>query len=232
MERVDVLLWIILPYAALTVFVVGHIWRYRRDQFNWGTRSTQLLEQRQLRPAILLFHLGILAVLAGHFAGLVIPASVTEAVGVSEGAYHAGSVVAGTLFGAVAIVGFILLIARRESSPRVRATTSRVDRLTYGLLLIVMLVGMVATLGPNLIGGGYDYRETVSPWFRGLFVLDPDTSLITSAPAVYQVHAAAAFLLFALWPFSRLVHVWSIPLGYMRRSHILYRSRAVEQRAR
>lgn len=232
MARLDVLLWIILPYAALTVFVAGHIWRYRRDQFSWGTRSTQLLEQRQLRPAILLFHLGILAVLGGHFVGLVIPASVTEAVGVTESQYHLGSVVAGTVFGAVAIVGFVWLILRRESSPRVRATTSPVDRLTYLALLVVMLVGMVATVGPNLIGGGYDYRATVSPWFRGLFMLDPDTSLITSAPIVYQVHAAAAFLLFALWPFSRLVHVWSIPVTYLRRSNILYRPRAAGERVR
>jgi nitrate reductase gamma subunit len=84
---------------------------------------------------------------------------------------------------------------------------------------------MTATLGPNLIDGGYNYRESVSPWFRGLFTLSPDVDLITSAPVVYQVHAVAAFLLFALWPFSRLVHVWSIPIAYLGRSHILYRSR-------
>lgn len=225
MDRIDVLLWLVLPYTAITVFVAGHIWRYRRDQFTWGTRSTQLLERNQLRPAILLFHLGLLAVLGGHFAGLLIPASVTEALGVSEHMYHVASVTAGTVFGAVTIVGFVWLIVRRESSPRVRATTSRVDRATYLLLLIVMSVGMIATLGPNLIDGGYDYRETVSPWFRGVFMLNPDTELVTSAPIVYRMHAIAAFLLFALWPFSRLVHVWSIPVSYLHRSNILYRSR-------
>jgi nitrate reductase gamma subunit len=227
MDRLEFLLWIVLPYAAITVFVAGHIWRYRRDQFTWGTRSTQLLEGRQLRPAILLFHLGLLAVLGGHFVGLLIPASLTEALGVTEDMYHLGSVAAGSLFGAVTIIGFVWLIVRRESTPRVRATTSVVDRMTYVLLLVVMSLGMMATLGPNLIDGGYDYRETVSPWFRGLFVLNPDLELITSAPFVYRFHAVAAFLLFALWPFSRLVHVWSIPIAYLTRSHILYRSRDV-----
>lgn len=227
MSRIELLLWIVLPYTAMTVFVAGHIWRYRRDQFTWGTRSTQLLERRQLRPAILLFHLGLLAVLGGHFVGILIPESWTEAVGVTEHQYHLGSVVAGTLFGAITIIGFVWLIARRESSPRVRATTSTVDRMTYVLLLVVMTLGMMATLGPNLIGGGYNYRESVSPWFRGLFTLSPDVDLITGAPLVYQMHAVAAFLLFALWPFSRLVHVWSIPIAYLGRSHILYRSRNV-----
>ena len=94
MSRVDLLLWIVLPYVAMAVFVGGHIWRYRRDQFNWGTRSTQLLEGRRLRPAILMFHVGLLAVFGGHFVGLLIPSSLTEALGVSEDLYHAVSVVA------------------------------------------------------------------------------------------------------------------------------------------
>ncbi|HMM48125.1 MAG TPA: respiratory nitrate reductase subunit gamma [Miltoncostaeaceae bacterium] len=225
MSRLDFLLWIVLPYAAITVCIAGHIWRYRHDQFTWGTRSTQLLERHNLRPAILMFHLGLLAVFGGHVVGLLVPSSWTEAVGVSEDMYHAGSVAAGTLFGVITVVGFVWLIARRETTPRVRATTTGIDRLTYLLLLIVMSMGMIATLGPNLIGGGYDYRETVSPWFRGVFTLNPDVGLITSAPAVYQLHAICAFLLFALWPFSRLVHVWSIPVSYVGRSYILYRAR-------
>lgn len=226
MSRVEFLLWIVLPYAAITVFIGGHIWRYRHDRFTWGTRSTQLLENRQLRPAILLFHLGLLAVFGGHLVGILIPESWTEAVGVTEDIYHVASVAAGATFGAVTIIGFVWLIARREGTPRVRATTTMIDRATYVLLLVVMLLGQFATLGPNLIDGGYNYRESVSPWFRGLFSLNPDVGLITSAPLVYRVHAIAAFLLFALWPFSRLVHVWSIPVAYLTRSHILYRSRA------
>lgn len=225
MSSLDLLLWIILPYVAMTVFVGGHIWRYRHDQFGWTTRSTQLLESRRLRPAVLLFHLGLFAVLGGHVLGVLVPSAVTEAVGVSEDLYHAVSVTAGTLSGLVMMVGFVLLLARRESDPRVRATTTRADRLTYLLLGVMIVTGMYATVGENLLGGGYDYRETVAPWFRGLFTLDPDTSLIAGAPLVYRLHAAAAWLLYALWPFSRLVHAWSVPVGYLGRSNILYRSR-------
>jgi len=225
MSRIDLLLWIVLPYTAMTVFVVGHIWRYRQDQFGWTTRSTQLLESRRLRPAVLLFHLGLLAVIGGHVLGLLVPSSLTEDVGVSEDLYHGVSVTAGTISGLVMLVGFVLLLARRETQPRVRATTTRTDRATYLLLGVMLVTGMYATVGENLLGGGYDYRETVAPWFRGLFTLDPDTSLIAGAPLVYRIHAAAAWVLYALWPFSRLVHAWSVPVTYLGRSHILYRSR-------
>ncbi|HMN98635.1 MAG TPA: respiratory nitrate reductase subunit gamma [Miltoncostaeaceae bacterium] len=225
MSRTELLLWIVLPYVSMTVFVVGHVWRYRHDQFGWTTRSTQLLESRRLRLGVLLFHLGLLAVLGGHVLGLLVPASLTDRVGVSEDAYHAVSVTAGTVSGLVMLAGFVLLVARRASDGRVRATTTRMDRLTYLLLGVMLVTGMYATVGENLLGGGYDYRETVAPWFRGLFTLDPDTSLIAGAPLVYRVHAATAWLLFAVWPFSRLVHAWSVPLGYLGGSHVLYRSR-------
>ncbi len=231
MSRVDLLLWIVLPYVAMAVFVGGHIWRYRRDQFTWGTRSSQLMERRQLRPAILMFHLGLLAVFGGHVLGLLVPESFTTAIGVSEDFYHWLSVAAGVTAGAVTTIGFALLIIRREGIPRVRATTTTVDRITYALLGIVIVIGMIAAVGPNLIDGGYNYRETVSPWFRGLFALNPDVDLIAGAPVPYRIHAAAAWLLFALWPFSRLVHVWSIPIAYLTRSPILYRTRRAEPEA-
>jgi nitrate reductase gamma subunit len=225
MSRADLLLWIVLPYVSMTVFVVGHVWRYRHDQFGWTTRSTQLLESRRLRLGVILFHLGLLAVLGGHVLGILVPASLTERVGVSEDLYHAVAVTMGTASGMAMLAGFVLLLARRASDRRVRATTTRTDRLTYLLLGVMLVTGMYATVGENLLGGGHDYRETVAPWFRGLFTLDPDTSLIAGAPLVYRIHAAAAWFLYALWPFSRLVHAWSVPLGYLHRSHILYRSR-------
>jgi nitrate reductase gamma subunit len=225
MSRSDLILWIVLPYVSMAVFVVGHVWRYRHDQFGWTTRSTQLLESRRLRAGVLLFHLGLLAVLGGHVLGLLVPASLTERLGVSEHQYHVVSVTAGTASGAIMLVGFVLLLARRASNRRVRATTTRADRLTYLLLAVMIITGMYATVGENLLAGGYDYRETVAPWFRGLFTFDPDAALMAEAPLVYQLHATAAWFLYALWPFSRLVHAWSVPVGYLTRSHILYRSR-------
>jgi nitrate reductase gamma subunit len=223
--RLDWLLWVVLPYVSVTVFVVGHIWRYRRDQFTWTTRSTQLLERRRLRIGNLLFHFGLLAVLGGHFAGILVPKSLTNAAGVPEWTYHDASVTMGTISGTAMVVGFGLLMLRRGTDARVRATTSRIDIVTYLLLGAVMIMGMAETIGINLFGAGYDYRVTVAPWFRGLFTLQTDPSLMASAPLVYRVHIALAFLLLALWPFSRLVHVWSVPIAYLRRSPIIYRSR-------
>jgi len=221
-------LWVALPYVCLTVFVVGHVWRLRTGMLTWTTRSTQLLERRLLRTGSPLFHFGLLAVIGGHVLGLAVPEGATEAAGVSEGAYHAVSVGAGTAAGVAMTLGFAILLYRRLRLPRVRRATTGADRATYLLLGIVILTGMWATIGPNLIGGGYDYRETVGPWFRGLFLLDPNPSLMTGAPLIYQLHALAAMLLFALWPFSRLVHAWSAPIAYLRRSPILYRPRTKE----
>lgn len=233
MSRGELALWVVVPYACLTVFVVGHIWRYRRDQFTWTSRSTQLLEGRMLRVGVLLFHVGLLAVIGGHVLGILVPKSVTESAGLSEHGYHVISVTAGTIAGAATLTGFAILLYRRLTVPRVRTTTSTSDRLTYLLLGSVMTLGMVATVGENLLGGGYDYRETVAPWFRGLFTLDPDGALMASAPLVYQLHAIAAWLLFAAWPFSRLVHAWSVPVAYLNRpAHILYRARPVVPRRR
>jgi nitrate reductase gamma subunit len=221
-------LWVALPYACLAVFVVGHVWRFRNGMLTWTTRSTQLLERRLLRIGSPLFHLGLLAVIGGHVLGILVPKQLTERVGVSEHLYHTVSVAAGTTAGVAMTLGFAILLYRRRRVSRVRRTTTGADRATYALLGIVILSGMWATIGVNLLGGGYDYRETVGPWFRGLFMFDPNPALMSGAPLVYQLHALAAMLLYALWPFSRLVHAWSIPLAYLRRSPILYRPRSTE----
>lgn len=218
-------MWGIVPYVALSVFVVGHVWRYRRDQFTWTTRSTQLLEGRALRWGAILFHVGLLAVIGGHVLGILVPESATAAVGVSEHTYHVVSVAAGTSAGVAMSTGFLLLARRRATNSRVRRTTTRMDIAVYVVLGVIIATGMYATVGQNLIGGGYNYRETVGPYFRSIFIFDPDTAKIAAAPFVYKFHALAAFGLYALWPFSRLVHAWSVPVSYLTRAPIVYRSR-------
>jgi nitrate reductase gamma subunit len=219
------MIWVAIPYACLTVFVVGHVWRFRAGKLTWTTRSTQLLESRLLRLGGPLFHLGLLAVIGGHVLGILVPEQATEAVGVSESLYHAVSVSAGTASGLAMSAGFAILLYRRTRVPRVRRTTNSADRATYALLAIVIVTGMWATVGVNLFGGGYDYRQTVGPYFRSIFVLGPDTAKIAAAPLIYKLHALAAFGLYALWPFSRLVHAWSVPVSYLTRAPIVYRSR-------
>ena len=224
MSRVDLLLWIALPYLSLAVFFAGHVWRYRRDQLAWTARSTQLLERPLLRVGSLLFHFGVLAVIGGHVLGILVPDGVTEAVGISEHTYHVISLAAGGTAGVAMTLSFGILAYRRVANARVRATTTRGDLLMYPLLALALGTGMLATFGGNLVDA-YDYRETVAPWFRGIFTFRPEADLMGDAPFLFQLHGAAVFLLYAVWPFSRLVHVWSVPVAYLRRSWIPYRSR-------
>ena len=222
------LLWVILPYVAIATFVVGHAWRWKRDQFTWTTRSTQLLEARWLKLGSPLFHFGLLAVVGGHVIGILIPESVTAWLGVPENTYRIFSATMGTLAGSAMLAGLAILIVRRLRDARVAATTGRIDVAVMALLALMVATGMWNTVVENLINGGYNYRQTVSPWFRGLFLLNPDASLMTrgAIPLSYQLHAIGGWLLIMLWPFSRLVHAWSVPLGYVFRKPIVYRSRA------
>ncbi|MFI9011532.1 respiratory nitrate reductase subunit gamma [Actinosynnema sp. NPDC053489] len=228
----DLLLWAVLPYVTITVLVGGTAWRYRHDRFGWTTRSSQLHESRLLRIGSPLFHVGLLLVLAGHVGGLLVPASLTRWLGVHDELYHLVSLVAGGLAGAAALVGFGILLVRRLRTPAVRSATGRGDRLTYPVLGAVLLLGIAATVLLNGLGGGYDYRATIGPWVRGVLLAHPDPSLMHDVPVVYQVHAVVAMALFALWPFSRLVHAFSAPLRYLVRPYIVYRSRDAHLAAR
>jgi len=228
-DRADLFLWLLLPYVSVTVFVVGHVWRYRRDQFGWTSRSTQLLESRLLAWGSTLFHYGALAVIAGHVLGILVPAGTTSALGISESMYHDLSGIAGGITGLICLAGLGILTFRRTSVRRIRVTTSPSDVIVFVLLGVLIVLGDAITFGYNVFGSGYDYRESVGPWFRQLWY-DPDPALMADAPLAYQLHAAIPWLLFAVWPFSRLVHVWSYPLQYLGRPYILYRRRAAPAR--
>lgn len=225
MNALDVVLWVVAPYLAITVFVLGHVWRYRYDKFGWTTRSSQMYESRLLRIGSPLFHFGILVVLLGHIGGLVIPKSWTEAVGVSEEAYHISAVVLGTVAGVATLGGLAILIYRRRTVGPVFTATTRNDKLMYAVLALVIVLGLAATVAANVVGGGYDYRTTISPWFRSVFLLRPEAGLMAGAPPLFQLHALSALLLFTIWPFTRLVHMLTAPVGYLTRPYVVYRSR-------
>ncbi|MBT3149506.1 respiratory nitrate reductase subunit gamma [Streptomyces sp. CHD11] len=220
-----ILLWVALPYVSLAVFVLGHIWRYRYDKFGWTTRSSQLHERRLLRIGSPLFHFGVLFVLLGHIGGLLVPESWTDAVGISEHTYHVLAVVVGTIAGVCTVGGLAILIYRRRTVGPVFSATTRNDKAMYLSLAVTIGLGLAATVAANIVGGGYNYRETISPWFRSIFYLQPDPDLMTGVPVLFQLHALSALLLFAAWPFTRLVHMLTAPLGYLTRPYIVYRSR-------
>jgi len=217
-------LWVVFPYICLTTFVVGHVWRYRYDQFGWTTRSSQLYENRLLRIGSPLFHFGILAVFLGHVMGLGVPKAWTEAVGVSEGIYHFMAVSIGAFAGFATVVGMAILIYRRRTTGPVFSATTLMDKVMYLFLATTIVLGLVNTVAANILGH-YDYREGVSVWFRGIFRFDLHPDLMAAAPLSFQLHGLVAMALFALWPFTRLVHAFSAPLGYLTRPYIVYRSR-------
>ncbi len=219
------LLWVALPYVSIAIFIVGLIWRYRRDQYGWTSRSTQVLENRLLAPGSILFHYGALAAIGGHFLGILVPETLTNALGITEPYYHVVSAGAGTVASVALVIGLVILIYRRVTVHRVWVTTTYLDIAVYIMLTVVIVLGVWDTVATNTVGGGYDYRSTVAVWFRSLVIFQPKPQLMVSVPMFYQIHASIAWVLYALWPFTRLVHVFSYPFQYLGRPNILYRRR-------
>ncbi|TDD71276.1 respiratory nitrate reductase subunit gamma [Jiangella aurantiaca] len=227
----NTVLWGVLPYLMVVVLVAGSIWRYRYDKFGWTTRSSQLYESRLLRIGSPLFHFGILVVIIGHVGGLVVPESWTEAAGVSEGLYHFNALLFGGIAGVCTLAGIAILIYRRRRTGPVFMATTRNDKAMYVVLGAAIALGLWTTLVS--VGAGseaHDYRESVSPWFRSLFVLQPDVDSMAAAPVEFHVHTLVGMLLFAIWPFTRLVHAFTAPVHYLFRPYIVYRSRDAGRR--
>lgn len=218
-------LWLMLPYIAFTSFVLGHLYRYRTDQFGWTTRSSQIHESRLLKLGSPLFHFGMLGVIGGHVLGVLIPESWTTAVGISEEAYHVVAVSAGSVAGLAVIIGMAILAYRRLTVSAVRQATSANDKVMYVLLTAALVTGLLNTWGSNLLWGTYNYRETVSPWFRSLFTLHPEPELMVGTPWTFQLHGLVVLALIAFWPYTRLVHMFSAPVGYLVRPYVVYRSK-------
>lgn len=228
MTWLETALWVVLPYLTLAILVGGLIWRHRYDRFGWTTRSSQLYESRLLRVASPLFHFGLLFVILGHVVGLLIPESWTAAVGISDTMYHVNALVVGGIAGFCTLAGVALLIYRRRTTGPVFLATTKNDKLMYVVLVAALVAGLLTTVY-STIEPATDYRQTVSPWFRGIFVLQPDAAAMTQATWTFKLHALIGMALFALFPFTRLVHAFSAPIGYLFRPYIVYRSRTARR---
>lgn len=235
MKTIDIFLWVIIPYISLTLFIVGHIYRYKVDRFSWTAKSSQFLEQKRLRWGSLLFHWGIIFVFFGHVAGILIPKQWFDRIGITDDLYHFGAIVFGGIAGIAVVIGGFLLFLRRISVKRVQENSSTSDFVSLILLGIVVLVGFTNTAGYTATGGSFDYRVIIGPWAREILTFRPSTEIIqqmADAPIGFQAHIITAFILFAVWPFTRLVHVFSLPLKYLNRRHIIFRSIKSNQRTK
>ncbi|MGJ3508225.1 respiratory nitrate reductase subunit gamma [Enemella sp. A6] len=228
----NVLLWGVLPYLVVLILVGGLIWRYRFDQFGWTTRSSQVYESKLLKIGSPIFHFALLAVLIGHIVGLLIPKAFTDWIGLDQHTYHLGAFYGGGLAGLALVVGLVLLIYRRRSNKAVFRATTWNDKVMYVVLAGVIGLGLFATLTGDTYASGaeHNYRETVSVWFRSLFIFQPKVEAMAAATWQFQAHVIIGLLLFAITPFTRLVHAFTAPVHYLFRPYIVYRSRDTSPR--
>lgn len=238
MSFFEILLWVAFPYIAAASFIIGHILRYRYDQFGWTSRSSQVYESKSLRWGSPMFHYGMLGVIVGHVVGLLIPATWLEFIGITDHVYHLGATWAGAIVGLITVAGLVILLARRGAVRRVLRVTTVMDVVMYLFLTATLLFGMIAVIQFQVIGQfqapatGYNYRETVSPWLRSLILFSPDPSLMVGVPLAFKLHVLSSTALFLIWPYTRLVHVLSIPIMFLFRPYVVYRSRDAHRGAR
>lgn len=215
------------PYICLAVFLLGSLIRFDRDQYTWKSDSSQLLRRGQLRWGSNLFHLGILGIFFGHLFGLLTPLSVWHALGISASAKQMLAIVAGGLAGIACLVGLILLIHRRLVEARIRATTRAMDLTVLYLLLAQLLLGLFSiTVSAKHLDGGEMIKLMM--WAQHVVTFRGDAaSFVADAALVFKLHLVLGMTLFLVFPFSRLVHVWSgfATLSYVTRAYQVVRHR-------
>ena len=216
-DFINTALFGIYPYIALVVLAVGSINRYDREPYTWRAGSSQLLRRKQLMWGSVLFHVGVIVIFFGHMVGLLTPIQVFDALGVSHEAKQILAVVAGGVAGSMAIVGASLLVHRRLFDPRVRASSSFSDTLIIILLWLQLLLGL-ATIPLSLQHlDGHEMVKFMS-WAQGIFTFNLDAShFVADANIIFKLHLTLGLTILFVFPFTRLVHMLSVPARYMWR---------------
>jgi nitrate reductase gamma subunit len=215
------------PYIFLVVFFVGSWVRFDREQYTWKSDSSQLLRHGQLRLGSNLFHIGILGIFFGHLFGLLTPAAVWHAIGVSAPAKQLLAIVAGGIAGALCITGLLILIHRRMTDPRVRSTSRNRDIFVLLLFLAQVALGLLSiTVSMQHRDGAemlvlMDYVQRIAT-FRG-----GAAELVADAHWIFKAHLMLGFTIFLVFPFTRLVHIWSgfASVFYVLRPYQVVRTR-------
>jgi nitrate reductase gamma subunit len=214
----------IYPYIALSVFLLGSLVRFDTDQYGWRTKSSQLLRRRQLVWGSILFHVGILGILLGHAGGLLTPVAVFDFLGISHGFKQMMAIVVGGFFGTMCFIGIVMLLHRRLFDSRIRKTSSASDIGVLLLLFAQLLLGMM-TIPLSLGHLDGEMMVRFMAYVQGIVVLNPQPALIADVPWVFKLHMFLGFTIFLVFPFTRLVHVWSAPVAYLGRRYQVVRSK-------
>ena len=207
----------IYPYIALTVFFLGSLLRYDRDQYTWKASSSQLLSKKDMRLGSNLFHIGIIALFFGHLMGLLTPHWAYHFM-MSAGTKQMVAMTAGGIFGLTCLVGMILLIRRRMLDARIKATSQATD-LPILLILFVQLVLGLLTIPFSAQHMDGSSMLALASWAQHLVTFQGDAaSFVIGEAFIFKIHLVLGLTIFLVFPFTRLVHVWSVPIQYLTRS--------------
>ena len=220
----------IYPYIALSVLILGSIARYERDPFTWKSSSSQLLRRKQLIWGSILFHVGVLVIFLGHLIGLLTPVDFFHALGISNSFKQTGAIVLGGVAGVMALVGGGMLLHRRWTDPRIRATSSFWDIAILVLLLaqLVLGLGTIFVSVQHLDGGEMVKFMT---WSQMIFTFQAGAAeQVADVAPIFKAHLFLGLTIFLVFPFTRLVHLVSgiaAPFRYLlaRPGYQLVRSR-------
>ncbi|MGL5041132.1 MAG: respiratory nitrate reductase subunit gamma [Aeromonas sp.] len=214
----------IYPYIAATVFFVGSWLRYDYGQYTWRAGSSQMLDRKGMKLASNLFHIGILGVLAGHFIGMLTPHWVYQSF-LSPSDHQKLAMIAGGASGILCLIGGLLLLKRRLFSPRVRATSTVADILILSLLVVQCTLGLLTIPVSAQHMNGLEMEQLIG-WAQAIVSFHSNASEYLNGVAfIFRVHLVLGMTLFVLLPFTRLVHIWSVPLEYLTRKYQLVRAR-------
>jgi nitrate reductase gamma subunit len=227
MDYVNQFFFGIYPYIALAVFLLGSLIRFDREQYTWRSESTQVLHQGSLRLGSILFHVGIIGLLGGHAVGLLTPVWVWDTLGVTHGAKQLFAMAAGGVMGTLCLVGILLLLARRLGNTRLRTATTFKDKIVLLWILGTLLLGLSSIF---VSAGHLDGHVMVllMTWDQHIVTLQADaSSFVAEVPLIFKLHLFMGMTLFLIFPFTRLVHVWSglASVTYVGRAWQLVRGR-------
>ena len=223
----DMILFGVFPYVAVALMIGVGIYRYFIDRYSWSSQSSQFLESRVLFWGSIPWHYAILIILLAHFLAFLVPSGWAALLGRPLRLYMLE--VTGLALGISTLIAVALLIFRRITNERVAAVTTVIDWLVLAALFLQVATGVYIAF--TLRWGSVWYLHTATPWLWSLLKLDPQLHYLAALPFVVKLHAFNAFLILALFPFSRLVHVVSIPLTYLSRPYqvvIWYRQRRTD----
>ena len=207
----------IYPYIAIAVMLIGSIIRYDREPYSWRSQSSQFLRKRQLMWGSNLFHIGVLFLFFGHFVGLLTPHSVYHLV-ISAENKQMLAIIAGSIAGIVCFIGLTLLVHRRLTDPRIRKTSTGMDIAILLILWVQLALGLL-TVPFSLSHSDGEVMLRLSEWAQRIitFRIEGTPQLVQGLDWPYQIHLILGMTIFLLFPFSRLVHIWSAPVKYLAR---------------